>query len=87
MSGITHLGMFYDTRQSVAVTNTDPANNPNTALTKTPKRAEVQYPDQEPRLIEAEKYEADGVDGFKVARFLISRAMLDPDATVTPKSG
>jgi hypothetical protein len=77
--------MFYDTRQSIAISDSDPANNPNTRLTETPQRAEVEYPDQPPRLIEADRYDVDGVDGFKVARFLISRALLDPDATVVPQ--
>jgi len=76
--------MFYDTRQAVHIDNSDPANNPNTELTSVPKAAEIRYPDSPDRLIDGDQYEAPNGKGFETARFLISRAMLDPDATVMP---
>jgi len=79
-----HLQMFYESRQSVHVGNSDPCNNPNTELTSVPKSAEIKFGDSASHLIDAEQFEAPNGKGFETARFLISRAMLDPDATVIP---
>ena len=76
--------MFYDTRQAIHIDNSDPANSPNTELTSVPKSAEIHYADHSDRLIGPETFESPNGKGFEVARFLISRAMLDPDATVVP---
>lgn len=74
--------MFYDTRSAVHITDSDPSNNPNTELTAVPKKAEIRYIDSPDRVIDAESYEAPNGKGYETARFLIGRAMLDPDATV-----
>ena len=76
--------MFYDTRQAIHIDNSDPANNPNTELTSVPTSAEIRFADHDDRLIDAEEFEAPNSKGFETARFLISRAMYDPDATVVP---
>lgn len=81
---VSHLDMFYDTRSSVHIDNSDPANNPNTDLKEVPKAAEIHYEDHPDRTIDATEYEAPKGKGFETARFLIGRAMLDPDAMVVP---
>lgn len=81
---VSHLDMFYDTRGSVHVANSDPSNNPNTDLKQTPKAVEIHYADHPDRLIDATEFEAPNGKGFETARFIIGRAMLDPDATVVP---
>jgi hypothetical protein len=81
---VSHLDMFYDTRQAVHIDNSDPANNPNTELTTVPTAAEIRYEDSPDRHIDGEHFEAPDGKGFETARWLISRAMLDPDATVVP---
>lgn len=81
---VSHLDMFYDTRQAVHIDNSDPANNPNTELTSVPAAAEIRYIDGPNRRIDGDQYEAPNGKGFETARFLIGRAMLDPDATVVP---
>lgn len=81
---VSHLQMFYETRLSVHVTDSDPTNNPNTELNSVPKAAEIRYQDSPNRHIDCEQYEAPNGKGFETARFLIGRAMLDPDATVVP---
>ena len=81
---VSHLSMFYDTRQSVYVENTNPCNNPNTELNSVPEKAEIKYPDQSARVIGSDSFNVNDADGYKVAKFLISRAMYDPDAVVIP---
>lgn len=81
---VTHLQMFYETRQAVHVADSDPSNNPNTELTSVPTAAEIHYQDSPDRLIDGDQFEAPNGKGFETARFLIGRAMLDPDATVVP---
>lgn len=82
--GISHMDMFYDTRLSVHVSNTNPANNPNATLNSVPEAAEIHYKDTEDRVVDPDEIEAPNGKDFKTARFLISRAMIDPDATVVP---
>ena len=83
-TGVSHLSMFYDTRASVHIDNTNPANNPNTELNDTPDKAVVRYEDGTEQHVDAAEY-AERVDrGFEIARFLVGRAMLDPDARVVP---
>jgi len=84
MTAISHLQMFYETRQAVHVNDSDPANNPNTELTRVPKAAEIRFADGPNRFIDSNEFEAPDGKGFETARFLISRAMMDPDATVVP---
>lgn len=79
-----HLQMFYESRQSVHVSDSDPTNNPNTELTSVPTEAEIRYQDSPNRHIDAETFEAPDGKGFETAQFLISRAMLDADAVVVP---
>lgn len=81
---VTHLDMFYDTRNSIHITNSNPANNPNTGLNTVPKAAEIKYEDHDDRFIDAEEFDAPDGKGFETARWLLGRAMLDPDATVVP---
>jgi hypothetical protein len=81
---VSHLDMFYNTRGAVHVTDSDPSNNPNTSLTRVPKAAEIRFADNPDQFIDAEEFEAPNGKGFETARFLIGRAMLDPDATVVP---
>jgi len=76
--------MFYNTRGSVAISDSNPANSPNTDLNSVPKSAEIRYEDGPNRTIDSEEFEAPNGRGFRTARFLIGRAMLDPDATVVP---
>lgn len=82
--GVSHLDMFYETRFSLHVGDSNPSSNPNTELTSTPKAAEIRYVDGPNRTIDAEDFEAPNGKGFETARFLIGRAMHDPDATVVP---
>lgn len=81
---VSHLDMFYDTRRSLHVANSDPSNNPNTRLNEVPKAAEILFEDSPDRTLDCEEFEAPNGKGFETARWLISRAMLDPDATVVP---
>lgn len=85
MDTVSHLDMFYETRSSVHVTKSSPCNSPNTNLTTLPTAAEIRYKDGPNRFIDADSFEAPGGRGFETARFLISRAMIDPDANVVPK--
>jgi hypothetical protein len=79
---VSKLDMFYETRQSVHVGDSNPSNSSNTELTSVPKAAEIRYEDHPNRLIDATQFEAPKDKGFETARFLIGRAMLDPDAIV-----
>lgn len=81
---VSHLDMFYDTRQAVHINNSDPANSPNTTLNRVPTAAKIRYAESPNRHIDGEEFEAPNGKGYKTARWLISRAMLDPDAVVTP---
>jgi hypothetical protein len=81
---VSHLSMFYDTRQSVFIDNSDPSNNPNTDLKSVPKVADIRYADHPDRHIDSTEFEAPNGKGYETAQFLIGRAMLDPDATVQP---
>lgn len=85
MSVLSHLEMFYETRKSIHVNNSDPANSPNTELKEVPFTAEIRYKGFSNRFIDGDSFEAPNEKGFETARFLIGRAMLDPDATVIPK--
>lgn len=82
---VSHLDLFYETRHSIHITDSDPCNSPNTELKQVPKAAEIRYEDSPNREIDCEEFEAPNGKGFETARFFISRAMLDPDATVVPK--
>jgi hypothetical protein len=83
---VTALDMFYETREpeAVHITNSDAANNPNTELTQTPTSAVIRYESGVVREVPEEHPEMEGKDRYKLSQFLISRAMLDPDAVVTP---
>jgi hypothetical protein len=86
MSSASHLSLFYDTKASVHIDTTSPANNPNTELKETPEVATVEYQDGTYQEVDSLTYSAPGgVDGYKVAQFLLQRAMFDPDATVIPE--
>lgn len=85
MTVLSHIEMFYETRNSVHVNNSDPSNNPNTELKEVPVAAEIRYKGFPNRFIDGTEYEAPNGKGFETARFLIGRSMLDPDATVVPK--
>jgi hypothetical protein len=85
MGLFSHLSMFYETRSSVHINNSDPSNNPNTELKEVPVSAEIRYDGFPNRFIDSQSFEAPEGKGFETARFLIGRAMLDPDATVVPK--
>lgn len=76
--------MFYDTRQAVHIEKSSPVNNPNTELTQVPTAAEIHFADGPNRSIDGEEFEAPNGKGYETARFLISRAMYDPNATVVP---
>lgn len=84
MKAISHLDMFYDTRSAVHVTDSNPTNNPHTELREVPRSAEIVFEDGPNRIINAEDFEAPNGKGFETARFLIGRALLDPDARVVP---
>lgn len=86
MTAVSHLDMFYDTRLSMAITDSSPANNPYTELSEVPQAAEIRYEDQPDHTINCEEFEVPNEKGFETARFLISRAMYDPDAVVVPIS-
>lgn len=81
---VSHLDMFYDTRQAVHITDSNPTNSPNTDLSSVPKAATIRYKDGPNRDVDGEEFEAPNDKGFETARWLISRAILDPDATVIP---
>lgn len=81
---VSKLDMFYETRQAVHVGDSNPSNSSNTELTTVPKAAEICYEDHPDRLIDGDQFDAPNGKGFETARFLISRAMLDPDAIVVP---
>jgi hypothetical protein len=78
--------MFYETRnpEAVHITNSDAANNPNTDLNTTPDAAEIHYESGVVKEVPTEHPEAPAGKGYEASQFLISRAMLDPDATVVP---
>jgi hypothetical protein len=84
MSAVSHLDMFYDTRNSVHIDNTNPANNPNTELNNTPDEAVIRYEDGTEQHVDAAEWSGRCEKGFEIARFLVGRAMLDPDARVIP---
>lgn len=84
MGGISHVGMFYETRFSVPVSDSDPANNPNTDLNRVPEAAEIHVEDGEDREVQPEDFELPNTDGYEMAQFFIGRAMLDPTVTVVP---
>jgi hypothetical protein len=77
--------MFYDTRMAVHVSDSNPVNTPNTELNSPPLAAEIVYEDSPDRTIDAETFDAPNGKGFETARFLLNRALLDPDATVIPE--
>ena len=79
---VSHLDMFYDTRQSLHVSRSSPANNPNTELPTVPEEVEIRFESGVTREINCNTFESPEGKGFRIARFLIGRAMLDPDATV-----
>jgi len=81
---VSHLDMFYDTRFSIPVNDSNPSNNPNTELTEVPDKAEIVFPDSPSRIIDVEEFEAPNGKGFETAKYLIGRSMLDPDAIVVP---
>jgi hypothetical protein len=82
---VSHLSMFYDTRQSVHINNSNPANNPNTELHDVPDHAIISFAGGMEREIDSLNFEAPNGKGYETAKFLIGRAMLDPDATVMPQ--
>lgn len=84
MPAVTHKELFYKTRASMFVQNSDPANSANTELTKSPEAAEIVYKDGPTRQIDSTEFEAPDGKGYETAQFLIERAMLDPDAIVRP---
>lgn len=81
---VNHLVMFYETRQSVFMDDSDPVNNPNTELNDVPEKADICFEDHDDRHVDSKKLKAPNGKGYKTAQFLIGRAMLDPDATVIP---
>lgn len=81
---VSHLDMFYNTRGSIAVSNSDPTNNPHTELKSVPEACEIRYEDYPNRSLDCNDFEAPNEKGYETARFLIERAILDPDATVVP---
>lgn len=81
---VTNLDLFYETRTSLYVNPTSPTNSANTDLKETPKAAEIRFEDSPNRFVDAENFEAPNEKGFETARFLIERAMHDPEATVVP---
>ena len=83
---VSHLSLFYETRQSVQVDDTNPGNNPHTDLRRPPEVAKITFDNHPDRLIDSEQFDAPDGKGYEVAQFLIQRAMLDPDATVIPMS-
>jgi hypothetical protein len=83
MAEVSHLSMWYDTRSTVHIDTTSPSNNPNTELKETPEVARIEYDDGTVKSVDSLVYFSPGeVDGYKVAQFLIGRAMFDPGATV-----
>jgi hypothetical protein len=84
MSGVSHLSMFYDSRWAVQFTDSDPSASPNTDLSHTPEAATIRYESGVTRDIDCNEYEAPNGKGYETAKWLIQRAMLDPDATVIP---
>lgn len=87
MTVVGHLDMFYETRaeEAIHVSDSDPCNSPNTELTSVPESAEIRYDGYPDRELDATSFENLTGEGYKLAQFLIERAMLDPDATVIPK--
>lgn len=85
MSGVSHLSMFYDSRWAVQFTNSDASASPNTDLSYTPEAATIRYESGVTRELDCNQFEAPKGKGYETAKFLISRAMLDPEATVIPK--
>jgi hypothetical protein len=81
---VSHLQMFYETRQAVHINDSDASNNPNTELSQVPEAAEIRYEGFPNRFIDSDQYEAPNGKGYETAQLLIGRAMLDPDATVVP---
>jgi len=81
---VSQIDMYYDTRQAVHVNNSDPTNNPYTELREVPLSAEIRFEDGPNRTIDAENFTAPNGKEFETARFLIGRAILDPDAVVVP---
>lgn len=84
MSAISHLDMFYETRSSVHVTDSNPANNPNTELNSVPEVATIHFEEYEDREIDSHAFEGPDGKGYEIAQWFVGRAMLDPDATVVP---
>lgn len=81
---VSHIDLFYETRGSVHISRSDATNNPYTELKSVPEACEIRYDDGTVREVNCNKFDAPDGDGYKIARFLIERAMLDPDATVIP---
>jgi hypothetical protein len=82
---VSHLQMFYETRQSVFVSDSNPSNSPNTELNRIPTAATIRYEDYPDRSLDAEEYSSPDGKGYEIAKLLIGRAMLDPDAVVVPE--
>ena len=75
----SHLDLFYESRSSVGVTNSDVRLNPNTELNNIPNEAEIDFG------VQTRQVTKDQFEKRAVRRFLIKRAMLDSDATVFPQ--
>ena len=82
MSEISHLSMFYETRRAIHVQDSDPTKSPHTELNSVPTKAEIRYEEHENRVVDCEEFEAPNGKGYETAQFLISRAMIAPDAVV-----
>lgn len=82
--GSLHQTMFYESRLSIQVSDSDPTDNPHTELTYTPDVAQICYADDTVRHIDSNEYDAPNGKGYETAQFLIGRALLDPDAVVIP---
>lgn len=76
--------MWYETKSTVHIDTTSPANNPNTELKTVPETARIKYDDGTVRKVDSLSYRAPENNGYKTAQFLISRAMFDPNAVVLP---
>jgi hypothetical protein len=80
----THLNLWFDSRASPYIKNSSPVNNPNTDLSEVPREAKIHFEHGSTRELSVSKFESLDCGGDKVRRFLIERALLDPDATVVP---
>lgn len=78
MPVISATDLFYESRQSTSVSRTNPANNKHNNLSTVPQAACISFGNGTQREVSPDN------QGKDVSRFLISRAMIDPDATVEP---